>query len=155
MLEPVEVIGGDLVSFDALGLQRPQFSETAMESALDASVVASETIELLLQHLILEYLGESGLAGARFGFHAANPTELPRCAENLIEQSLLDGSPGIEINPIFIGEQVEVGLLLRTDENVLSAESVGLRIHGGARFAGGRDGAGALLGIGLVRDLLC
>ena len=67
-----------------------------MEGSLDARVVAGKTVELILEVVVGQEILIRG-AGAELGFHAADAVKVPGGGYQLIEESLLDGTLGVDV----------------------------------------------------------
>ena len=68
-----------------------------MEGALEASVVARETVELFLQHLIVQDFGVSAFARAGFRLHLADAAELPGGTDDFSVEGVFDCCSGHEL----------------------------------------------------------
>src|SRR5579864_7898652 len=70
-------VGRDQGAEGGGGLQGLQFLEAAVESALDAGLMAGQAIELGLDLVVVEQVEVGGCAGAELGFHAADAAQVP------------------------------------------------------------------------------
>ena len=134
---------------DGIGLQGFQLLEATMEGALDAGVVTSEAVELILQIVIGQQFLVRG-AGTQFNLHAANTVKVPRGGDELIKQGLLDAALRLDIG-LAMGEQLlEFFVFAWGDDNFAGGEAVLRSILRRAVFSFDGSWSGGMLGVGGV-----
>jgi hypothetical protein len=133
-----------------IGLESFQLLQTAVERALDARVVTGEPVELGLEIVVVKKVSIGCGVGAEFGFHAADPAQVPGRCDELVEQGLLEHALRSDVVLEFGGEGFEFFTIFWTNDEVLGGEAVLAGVLGRARFAFIGSRAGAELRIGDV-----
>ena len=135
----------------AIGLEGAELAEATEIGALEASVVAGETVEGFFAGVV----GEAVLrAAGEVGFQASDAAEVPGGVDELTEQVVLEGALGLEIGLEGGSEEVELFELLGADYEVAGVEAMFEGVLGGAGFALGGAGARGELGVRNVGCLL-
>ncbi len=106
-----------LILLVAFVLDGFELLEATVEGALDASFVASQAVELLLQDLVIEDRGIRIVTRAGFCFHAAHAPKLPRGGDYFIAKRLLNLAFRPEVIMVTFSHFVELFLFLGGHED--------------------------------------
>src|SRR5207253_10864170 len=122
--------------------------------ALDTGFVTGQALELLLERLVFEDGSIGIVTGAHRDFKAAHAAKLPGGGDDFGGERFFDGAFGAEVELKVFGHLVELFLVFGSDEIFFGAETMGMRIRGGSRFAFWSLRASAKLRVGLISCLL-
>jgi len=87
-----------------------------MKSALDARHVASQTVKLGQEDIVVEQVVAGGGAGAELGFHDADAAEVPGGGDEFVEEGLLEDALGSDVGLESSEQFVEFLAIFRGDE---------------------------------------